>query len=423
MKTEEAHLNGAVDKQIEKWLTEAELALADTYAAIERVAKLNQRRVLDAFHEQRVSSVDLQGTTGYGLDDAGRDKLESVYAQVFGAEAALVRPQIISGTHALRLGLFGVLRPGQNVVFATGKPYDTLEGVVGIRRAAGSLAEWGVDYRIVPLRQDGTVNLEGVLDAMDPATRMVFFQRSRGYASRPALSVAQLGSYFEAIRRHRADIVIAVDNCYGEFVETCEPSAVGADLVMGSLIKNPGAGWMTTGGYVVGRRALVEGAAAAWTAPGVGGEYGPTHDFLRPLFQSLFLAPHTVSQALRGSVLAAYVLERLGCTVSPRWTEPRADLILSVRFGTPESLLAFCRAVQSAAPVDAFVRPEADAMAGYEDPVVMAAGTFVQGGSLELSADAPMRPPYIGYLQGGLTYEHVYWAVEQICRALWPDQR
>lgn len=399
-------------------LTTAEIALQPRFRDVEQIARENQRRVLDAFHLQRVSAADLQGSTGYGLDDMGRDKLERVYASVFGAEAALVRPQIVSGTHALRLGLFGVLRPGMKIVFATGQPYDTLLGVVGIRKTAGSLAEWGVQHLVVPLLPSGAVDVESVLAALDDRTAMVFFQRSRGYADRPALPVQTLARYFQEIRESNPDIVIAVDNCYGEFVERVEPCAVGADLAMGSLIKNPGAGWMTTGGYVVGRAALVEAAAAQLTAPGVAGDYGPTHDFLRPLFQSLFLAPHTVSQAVKGSLLAAYVLEQAGLSVSPRWNSERADLILAVTFGNPDDLLRFCRAVQSTAPIDAYVRPEAGAMPGYEDPVIMAAGTFVQGGSLELSADAPLRPPFIGYLQGGLTYEHVYLAVEQIMLAL-----
>lgn len=404
-------------------LREAETALQPAFERVAELALLNQRRVLAAFHAHRVSASDLQGSTGYGLDDAGRDKLERIYADVFGAEAALVRPQIVSGTHALRLGLFGALRPGMQVVFATGQPYDTLQGVVGIRETAGSLAEWGVRHTVVSLLPDGTVDMPRVLAAIDASTAMVFFQRSRGYANRPALSVDTLRTCIAQVRRGKGDIVIAVDNCYGEFVEGMEPCAVGADLAMGSLIKNPGAGVMTTGGYVVGRQDLVEAAAAQLTAPGVGGEYGPTHDFLRPLFQSIFLAPHVVSQAVKGSLLAAYVLEKSGFSVSPHWGDQRADLILSVEFGNADALLAFCRAVQSSAPIDAFVRPEADAMPGYEDPVIMAAGTFVQGGSLELTADAPMRPPYIGYLQGGLTYEHVYLAVERIVSGLTEDRR
>jgi cystathionine beta-lyase family protein involved in aluminum resistance len=404
--------------QLDELLREAETRLQERFRHIDITARHNQQKVLEAFWAERVSSSDLSGTTGYGLDDLGRDKLERIYAQAFGAEAALVRPQIVSGTHALRLGLFGVLRPGDEIVFATGKPYDTLEGVIGLRPVSGSLAEWGVSHKIVPLQADGGVDMPQVLAAIGPKTKAVFFQRSRGYAMRPALSVRTLGECFAQVRKVTQTAVIMVDNCYGEFVEPLEPSAVGAHLVMGSLIKNPGAGIMTTGGYVVGTAEAVSHAAEQLTAPGVGGEYGPTHDFLRSLYQSIFLAPHVVSQALKGSLLAAYVLHRLGLTVSPGWEEERSDLILSVTFGDPNKLLAFCRAVQGTAPIDSFVRPEADAMAGYDDPVVMAAGTFVQGGSLELSADAPMRPPFVGYLQGGLTYEHVYLAVRRIAKEL-----
>ncbi len=404
--------------ELDGLLQEAEDRLQERFRQIDLTARQNQKKVLQAFWDERVSSSDLSGSTGYGLDDLGRDKLERIYAEAFGAEAALVRPQIVSGTHALRLGLFGVLRPGDEIVFATGKPYDTLEGVIGLRPVSGSLAEWGVSHQIVPLRDDGEVDMPRVLALISPRTKAVFFQRSRGYAMRPALSIRTLRACFLEVRKVAENVVIMVDNCYGEFVEPLEPSAVGADLVMGSLIKNPGAGIMTTGGYVVGTAEAVSHAAEQLTAPGVGGEYGPTHDFLRPLYQSLFLAPHVVGQALKGSLLAAYVLERLGLAVSPRWEEEKSDLILSIIFGDANKLLAFCRAVQSTAPIDSFVRPEADAMAGYDDPVVMAAGTFVQGASLELSADAPMRPPFIGYLQGGLTYEHVYLAVSRIAEEL-----
>lgn len=402
----------------ERLIDSAEAALEHAFRETEKIARVNQEKVLQAFWDERVSSTDLQGSTGYGLDDAGRDKLERAYARVFGAEAAIVRPQIVSGTHAIRLALFGVLRPGDEVVFATGQPYDTLLGVVGIREQSGSLEEWGVTHRLIPLSEGGSVDMDAVLASLNERTKMVFFQRSRGYSDRPALSVETLRRCFEKIREHKPDVVIAVDNCYGEFVESSEPSDVGANLVMGSLIKNPGAGIMTTGGYVVGSTQWVARAAEQLTAPGVGGEYGPTHDFLRPLFQSLFLAPHMVSQAVKGSRLAAYVFENIGLAVSPSWKDHRTDLILSVRFGSPDALLSFCRAVQRTAPVDSFVRPDAGEMAGYEDEVVMAAGTFVQGGSLEMSADAPMRAPYIGYIQGGLTYEHVRIAVREIVRSL-----
>ncbi len=385
---------------------------------IERIALENQRKVLEAFWAERWSEADMSGSTGYGLDDAGRDKLERVFARVFGAERALVRPQIVSGTHAIRLALFGVLRPGDEVVFATGKPYDTLEAVVGMRDAPGSLAEWGIRHDVVPLTPDGRIDADTVLERLTERTRVVFFQRSRGYAARPAFGVEELGKVFRSLRARRDDIIILVDNCYGEFTETMEPTAVGADLVMGSLIKNPGGGLAPTGGYVIGRARLVEQAAAQWSAPGIGAEVGPTLGMTRPLAQGLFLAPHVVGQALKVSVLAAYVFERLGLRVSPRWDDPRADLILAVSFSSPRELLAFCQAVQASAPVDAHVTPHAAPMAGYEDDVVMAAGTFIQGGSLELTADAPLRPPYTGYFQGGLTYEHGCLTIARVAEAI-----
>nr|WP_245575681.1 methionine gamma-lyase family protein [Alicyclobacillus contaminans] len=395
-----------------------EQEVQSAFAVVEQTARHNQRKVLEAFWAEQVAATDLSGSTGYGLDDGGRDKLERVYARVFGTERALVRPQIISGTHALRLMLFGVLRPGDELLFATGAPYDTLEAVVGIRPAPGSLAEWGVTHTVVPLLPDGGVDLQSILARITPRTRVVMFQKSRGYSSRPALSNRTLAEVFAAIRTQWPQVCIAVDNCYGEFVEDVEPTEVGADIAAGSLIKNPGAGIAPTGGYVVGRARYVEAAATCLTAPGVGSEAGPTHDFLRPFYQALFLAPHTVSQAVKSSILAARVLEALGLAVSPKWSEPRADIIVTAAFPSPAALLAFCQAVQASAPVDAHVRPEAAPMAGYEDQVVMAAGSFVQGGSLELSADAPMRPPYTGFLQGGLTYEHAYLAMERIAESL-----
>lgn len=404
--------------QVEAFLQDCERKVSSVFTRIEEIARLNQRKVLEAFWQSKVSSVDLQGSTGYGLDDHGRDKLERIYAQVFGGESALVRPQVISGTHALKLGLFGVLRPGDHLLFATGSPYDTLEAVVGIRPAPGSLAEWGISHDIVPLQADGQIDIQAVMNLCKPNTRVVMFQRSRGYSDRKALSVDALLTAFEQVRARHPRAIIAVDNCYGEFVESREPSNVGADLVMGSLIKNPGGGIASTGGYIVGNTSLIEQVAAQLTAPGVGAEAGPTHDFLRPFYQGLFLAPHTVSQALKGSVLAACAFAELGFDVSPRWDEQRSDLVLSVSFHQPDRLLSFCQAVQASAPIDSYVVPTAAPMAGYGDDVVMAAGAFVQGGSLELSADAPMRAPYVGYFQGGLTYEHVYVALENIIARL-----
>lgn len=402
------------ESEVQVVLEAAETEIDTVLKRIRRTAIENQKKVLRAFWEERVSATDLQGSTGYGFDDEGRDKLERIYARVFGTEAALVRPQIVSGTHAIRLGLFGILRPGNHLVFATGSPYDTLESVVGIRPTPGSLADWGVNYDIVALAANGRLDIENVVNSLRPETKVVMFQRSRGYSQRPALSVQELQEAFQSLRTIRPDIQLLVDNCYGEFVEEQEPTDVGADLVMGSLIKNPGGGLCPTGGYLAGTKDLIERAAGQLTAPGVGAEVGPTHDLLRNFYQGLYVAPHAVGQALAGSTLAANVFARCGLSCSPQWQDHRSDLILSVQFHSSKDLLGFCRAVQSAAPVDSFVVPQAAPMAGYDDAVVMAAGTFIQGGSLELSADAPLRPPYTVYFQGGLTYEHVRIAVEKI---------
>ncbi len=400
------------------WLQTCEREVSPSFVRVERIAKQNQKKVLEAFWTERVSAIDLTGSTGYGLDDEGRDKLERIYARVFGTQRALCRPQIISGTHALRLGLFGVCRPGDEIVFATGEPYDTLLGVVGLRKTVGSLAEWNVLPTVVPLCTNGAIDMEAVLKAISPRTKIVMFQRSRGYGLRPSFRVDELGAAFKVIRNEYPHILIGVDNCYGEFVEEMEPTNVGADMLMGSLIKNPGSGIASTGGYIAGTEEVIEQVAAQVTAPGVGAEAGPTHDFLRPFYQAFFLAPHVVSQAIKSSILASYVFEQLGFPVSPKWNEVRTDLIVSTEFGTPERLLAFCEAVQQSAPIDSYVIPQAGHMAGYDDDVVMAAGSFVQGGSLDLSADGPMRPPYIGYFQGGLTYEHAFLAIQKIAERL-----
>ncbi|QQE80978.1 methionine gamma-lyase family protein [Alicyclobacillus sp. SO9] len=400
--------------EIEDLVGTAEAEIEPALKRIKKTTLDNQRKVLEAFWSERVSQADFNGTTGYGLDDEGRDKLERIYALVFRAPAALVRQQIVSGTHAIRLGLFGTLRPGNHIVFASGGPYDTLESVVGIRPTPGSLAEWGITYTIVPLTESGSLDVKAIKNAVKPETTVVMFQRSRGYSQRPALTIDELEQAFNNLSAYRPNLLFFVDNCYGEFVETREPVEVGAHLVMGSLIKNPGGGLASTGGYVIGEADLVEKAAAQLTAPGVGAEIGPSQHLLREFYQGLYMAPHTVGEALSGSVLAANVLARCGFKCSPVWDEPRSDLILSVEFDSADNLLLFCRAVQSAAAVDSFVVPQPAPMAGYDDEVVMAAGTFVQGGSLELSADAPLRAPYFGYIQGGLTYEHVRIAVENI---------
>lgn len=379
---------------------------------IEKKAFVNQQRVLNAFRKARVSGYHLKGSTGYGYGEQGREILETVYAEIFGAERALVRGQIISGTHALALCLFGVLRPGDELLAVQGLPYETLQAIIGIGEGApGNLKEWGIFYRQVELLPDGTLDWPGIAGAINKQTKMVLLQRSRGYTNRPPLNLKEMERLINFLKKRERDIVICVDNCYGEFVENTEPPAVGADLVAGSLIKNPGGGLAPSGGYVVGRARYVEMAASRWTAPGIGGQVGPAPEFQRLLFQGLFLAPHAVAEALKGAVFAARFFERLGFAVSPLYQEERTDIIQVITLGTRERLLAFCRGIQKASPVDSHLCPEPAPLPGYNDPVVMAAGTFVQGASLELSADAPVKEPYAVYLQGGLTKAHVKLAV------------
>lgn len=393
-----------------------------TAAARERarsVAFVNQAKVTSAFIEERVADFHLAETTGYGYDDAGRETLDKVYARVFGTEAALVRPQMVSGTHSIAAALFGALRPGGALISACGRPYDTLCAVIGIgdEPFPGSLAEWAVRYLEVPLGPDGYPDESGVVEAArDEAISaaaagrpgpVVFIQRSRGYSSRPSLAVERIGRLIRNLKQEVPEAVVVVDNCYGEFVETAEPSEVGADLVAGSLIKNPGGGLAPTGGYVLGKAALVERAAAHLTAPGIGGEAGPSLGVARLLFQGLFLAPHVVGQAVEGSIFASALLGDLGFRVSPRYDEPRTDLILAVELGSPDRVVAFCQGIQAASPVGSMHLPVPAPMPGYADQVIMAAGTFVQGASIELSADAAVREPYTVYVQGGLTVSHV----------------
>lgn len=390
------------------WARHAEEKIANRLLEIERVVEENQWRVLTAFREEGIAEHHLHDSTGYGYDDLGRTALESIFAKVFGAEAALVRPHIVSGTHAIAACLFGVLRPGDELLYITGEPYDTLHQVIGKDQdGSGSLADYGIGYRFVPLLPGGEVDEEGVLGAINERTRMIGIQRSRGYTDRPSFTVGQIAEMVRLVREHAPDAVIFVDNCYGEFVETVEPTHVGADLIAGSLIKNPGGGLAKSGGYIVGKKEWVERAAARLVAPGIRAEGGATHGYLRDYFQGLFLAPHVVGEALKGAVFAAAVLEEAGFSTDPGWHEPRTDIIQLIRFGNPEALIAFCRGIQAASPIDAHLRPVPSPMPGYDDPVIMAAGTFVQGASIELSADGPLRPPYVGFMQGGLTYAHV----------------
>ena len=386
------------------------------WSRIDGLALANQRRVLEAFRVARVSDFHLRGSTGYAYGDPGRQALEEVYAAVFGTEAALVRPQIVSGTHAVALCLYGVLRPGDELVTVQGKPYDTLEKV--IYGAPGALSEWGVHYTQIEPLPDGSVDEKRVAQIARRQPRAVLLQRSGGYSWRRGLRLEQIAALTGLIKELSPTTVVIVDNCYGEFVEEAEPPAVGADLCAGSLIKNPGGGIAPTGGYVAGREELVELAASRLTAPGLGRAVGPTLDCQRLLFQGLFLAPHFVAEALKGAVFAARFFARLGFEVLPRFDEPRSDIVQGIRLGSPEKLLAFCRAVQATSPVDAHLYPEGGVLPGYSDAVVMAAGTFIQGASLEFTADAPMRQPYAVYLQGGLSKEHVIMGVIAAAKAV-----
>ena len=389
------------------------------FSAIDSRALEGTRRVLRSFADHQIAARHFNPTNGYGYDDVGRDTLESVYADLFGAEAAIVRPQIASGTHALSMCLFGLLRPGDHLLAATGMPYDTLEGVIGRDgQPAGSLSEMGVAFDAVPLQADGSIDMDAVLNAICPETRVVSLQRSRGYAWRDAISPRRMQPLMDRIHALRPDIYIMVDNCYGAFVCNEEPTHLGADVAVGSLIKNIGGGLAPTGGYIVGKSACIDRIAARLTAPGIGREVGSYAASYRPFYQGLFMAPHTVAQALKTAALTARVFDRLGMKTSPAYDAPRADIIQAIQMGTPERLIALCRGVQAASPVDSFVTPEPWDMPGYEDPVIMAAGTFVGGASIELSADAPMRAPYTAYWQGGLTYEHGRLALESVLRSL-----
>lgn len=387
---------------------EAETALASRFAEVDEIAYKNTKKVLEAFADHRVSEAHFAPTTGYGYDDKGRDTLDGIYADVFSAESALVRHNIVNGTQALTIGLFGLLRTGDTMLSVTGKPYDTLEEVIGIAGEAGngSLADFGINYTQVDMTEDGGIDFPAVEAALkaDIKIKVVFIQRSKGYMNRRTLSVAEIGEIARFVHE-RSSAYVVVDNCYGEFTETTEPTAVGADLIIGSLIKNPGGGMAQSGGYLAGSKKAVTLCSYRLTSVGTGGEVGATLGQNRDMYKGFFYAPHTVAQALKTAMLAAYVFERLGCQVEPRYDEPRYDIIQAIKCGTSEGLCAFCRGIQYGSPVDAFVTPEPWAMPGYQDEVIMAAGAFVQGASIELSADGPLRPPYTAFLQGGLTYE------------------
>lgn len=385
--------------------------LSERFAAIDEVAEYNQLKVLKAMQKNQVSEACLLGTTGYGYNDIGRDTLEAVYADVFHTEDALVRPQITCGTHALALALMSNLRPGDELLSPVGKPYDTLEEVIGIRPSKGSLAEYGVTYKQVDLLPDGSFDYENIKKAINEKTRLVTIQRSKGYQTRPTLSVSGIGELIAFIKGIKPDVICMVDNCYGEFVETIEPSDVGADMVVGSLIKNPGGGLAPIGGYIAGKKECVENAAYRLTSPGLGKEVGASLGILTNFYQGLFLAPNVTAGALKGAIFAANIYEKLGFGVVPNGSESRHDIIQAVTFGTPEGVVAFCQGIQAAAPVDSHVTPEPWDMPGYDAKVIMAAGAFVSGSSIELSADGPIKPPYAVYFQGGLTWQHAKFGI------------
>lgn len=381
-------------------------SLKERFEQIDAVSEYNQLKVIGAMQKNKVSEACLLGTTGYGYNDLGRDTLEAVYADIFHTEDALVRPQITCGTHALALALMSNLRPGDELLSPVGKPYDTLEEVIGIRDSKGSLKEYGISYKQVDLLPDGGFDFEGIKNALNEKTKLVTIQRSKGYQTRPTLSVARIGELISYIKNIKPDVICMVDNCYGEFTETREPSDVGADLVVGSLIKNPGGGLAPIGGYLAGKKECIENAAYRLTSPGLGKEVGASLQALNPFYQGLFLSPSVTANALKSAVFAANIYERLGFFVVPDGKESRHDIIQAVTFGTPEGVIAFCQGIQQAAAVDGHVTPEPWDMPGYDSPVIMAAGAFVSGSSIELSADGPIKPPYAVYFQGGLTWQH-----------------
>ena len=381
-------------------------SLHDRFEEIDKNAEYNQMKVIKAMQDEKVAEMHLSGTTGYGYNDDGRDTLEKIYSDIFKTEDALVRPQIICGTHALNVALSSNLRPGDELLSPVGKPYDTMDEIIGIRPSKGSLAEYGITYAQVDLLPDGGFDYEGIKNAINERTKLVTIQRSKGYASRPTLSVERIGELISFIKGIKPDVICMVDNCYGEFVERIEPSEVGADMIVGSLIKNPGGGLAPCGGYIAGKKECVEQAAYRLSSPGLGKEVGATLGVNQSFYQGLFLSPVVVAGALKGAIFAANVYEKAGFVVRPDGSEPRYDIIQAVELGSADGLLAFCKGIQAAAPVDSFVTPEPWPMPGYNSDVIMAAGAFVQGSSIELSADGPLKEPYSVFFQGGLTWYH-----------------
>lgn len=400
-----------ISEKVYDFCSEIEKSLKNRFEEIDSICEQNQLKIIKAMQEAKLSEAHLSGTTGYGYNDLGREAIEKIYATVFKTEDALVRPQITCGTHALHLALAANLRPGDELLSPAGKPYDTLEEVIGIRESRGSLKEYGISYRQVDLLEDGSFNYEEIKKAIHSKTKMVAIQRSKGYQTRPTFSVKKIGELISFLRNEKPDLIIMVDNCYGEFVELTEPSEVGADMVVGSLIKNPGGGLAPIGGYICGKKEYIENCSYRLTSPGLGKEVGATLGVNGLFLQGLFLAPQVVASALKGAIFAANIYEKLGYRVIPNSTESRHDIIQAVEFGNPEAVIAFCKGIQAAAPVDSFVEPEPWDMPGYDSQVIMAAGAFVSGSSIELSADAPIKPPYAVYFQGGLTYPHAKFGI------------
>ena len=404
--TEQMYLSMGISREVYHYSRKIWDSLSGRWAQIDAVSEFNQLKVIAAMQKNKVSEACLLGTTGYGYNDLGRETLEKVYADIFRTEDALVRPQITCGTHALALALMSNLRPGDELLSPVGKPYDTLEEVIGIRPSKGSLKEYGISYRQVDLLPDGSFDFEGIEKAINEKTKLVTIQRSKGYQTRPTLSVDRIGQLISFIKKRKPDVICMVDNCYGEFTETREPSEVGADLVVGSLIKNPGGGLAPIGGYLAGKKECIENAAYRLTSPGLGKEVGASLSALPAFYQGLFLAPSVTANALKAAIFAANIYENLGFSVVPDGKEERHDIIQAVTFGNPEGVIAFCQGIQQAASVDGHVTPEPWDMPGYDSPVIMAAGAFVSGSSIELSADGPIKPPYTVYFQGGLTWQH-----------------
>ncbi|MCM0421863.1 aminotransferase class I/II-fold pyridoxal phosphate-dependent enzyme [Staphylococcus aureus] len=405
-------------KDISEIIADVESTLAPYFKEIEETAYINQEKVLNAFHHVKATESDLQGSIGYGYDDFGRDHLEEIYAQAFKAEDAIVRPQIISGTHAITIALQSLLKYGDELIYITGSPYDTLLEVIGVNgNGIESLMEHGVSYKDIALKE-GKIDIESVLDGVSERTKVIAIQRSKGYDQRPSIPLDEIEQVITRLKEVHPNILIFVDNCYGEFVERREPIECGADLIAGSLIKNPGGGLAKIGGYIAGRKDLIERCGYRLTAPGIGKEAGASLNALLEMYQGFFLAPHVVSQSLKGALFTSLFLEKMNMNTTPKYYEKRTDLIQTVKFKTKEQMISFCQSIQHASPINAHFSPEPSYMPGYEDDVIMAAGTFIQGSSIELSADGPIRPPYEAYVQGGLTYEHVKIAVTRAVNQL-----